>query len=162
MKRYIPYLSLVIIILTVFYSYYSLMPRTISDASTSLTEFSTERALKPLKEISKKAHYLGTKEHKRVREYIVSEIEKLGIPVEIETQEVFANKYNVGAKTSNIIARIKGTDNTKALMLSTHYDSDTRGSIGTSDAGSGIFTILEGLRAYLASGKKAKKMILSF
>lgn len=160
MKQYTSFITLIILVLAVFYSYYSLMPRTISDASTPITEFSTERALKPLKEISKKAHYLGSEEHKNVQQFIVSELQKLGLSVEVETQEVFSSKYNVGAKTSNIVARIKGTNNTKALMLSTHYDSDTRGAIGTSDAGSGIVAIIEGMRAYLDSGKLPKNDII--
>ncbi|MCF2875240.1 MULTISPECIES: M28 family peptidase [unclassified Tenacibaculum] len=160
MKKYFPLLYLIIIVLTVSYSYYSLMPHKVSDASTPLTKFSTERALKPLKEISKEAHYLGSKEHINVREFIVSEFEQLGLQVEIETQEIFSKNYNVGAKTSNIIAKIKGTDSTKALMLSTHYDSDTRSAIGTSDAGSGIVTIIEGIRAFLTTGKQPKNDII--
>ncbi|CAM1345016.1 M28 family peptidase [Tenacibaculum amylolyticum] len=159
MKQYSPFLALIIVILTVFYSYYSLTPHRISNASTSLTEFSTERALKPLKEISKKAHYLGSKEHKNVREYIVSELEKMGLETTVETQQIFSS-YGTGAKINNIIATIKGTNNTKALMLSTHYDSDTSASLGASDAGSGVVTILEGIRAYLASGKKPKNDII--
>ncbi|WP_420551558.1 M28 family peptidase [Tenacibaculum aiptasiae] len=161
MKRYIPFLSLIIIISSVFYGFYSLMPRTISDASTPLTQFSTERALVHLKEISKKAHYLGTEEHRNVRKYIVEELKKLGLEVNIEEAEVFNNDgYGAGAKVYNIIAKIKGTNNSKALMLSTHYDSDTRGSLGASDAGSGVVTILEGIRAYLATGKKPKNDII--
>ena len=161
MKRYSPLFSLFIFAISVFYSFYSLMPRTVSVASsTPLTEFSTERALTHLKEISKKAHYLGSEEHKKVRDYLVSEFENLGLDVTVEEQEVFSDGYRAGAKVYNIIAKLKGSDNSKALMLSTHYDSDTRGSLGASDAGSGVVTILEGIRTYIASGKKPKNDII--
>lgn len=161
MKRYIPFISLLIIISSVFYGFYSLMPRTVPEkASVPLTEFSTERALIHLKKISKEAHYVGTKAHQDVRNYIVSELEKLGLTVEIQEKEVFNDRYATGTKVYNIIAKIKGSDNSKALMLSTHYDSDTRGSLGVSDAGSGVVTILEGIRAYLETGKQPKNDII--
>lgn len=136
------------------------MPQSISDASTPLTEFSTERALVPLKEMSNKPHYVGTEEHQRVREFIISELEKLGLSVEIQEQEVFNKQEREGTKVYNIIAKIKGSDNSKALMLSTHYDSGINSAIGASDAASGVVTILEGIRAYLASGKQPKNDII--
>ena len=160
MKRFSTYISLFIIIVTIFYSYYSLMPRSISDTSTPLTEFSTERALIHLKQISKKAHYVGTKEHKNVREYIVSELQKLGLTVEIQEQEVFRKYRNVGTKAHNIIAKIAGSNSAKAVLLSSHYDSGVRGAVGASDAGSGVVTIMEALRAYRVSGKQPKNDII--
>ena len=60
------------------------------------------------------------------------------------------------AKPKNILARIKGREQGKALMLLSHYDSSAHSSLGASDAGSGVVTILEGLRAYLSEGKTPK------
>ena len=45
-------------------------------------------------------------------------------------------------------------------MLLSHYDSALTPSYGASDAGSGVVTILETLRAYKASGKKPKNDIV--
>ncbi len=45
-------------------------------------------------------------------------------------------------------------------MLLSHYDSALTPSYGASDAGSGVVTILETLRAYKASGKKPKNDII--
>lgn len=53
------------------------------------------------------------------------------------------------------MARIKGTGNEKALMLLSHYDCAVH-SHGAADAGSGLATILEGLRAFMA-GKPIHK-----
>ena len=45
-------------------------------------------------------------------------------------------------------------------MLLTHYDSNPHSSLGASDAGSGVVTILEGVRAFLAKNKQPKNDII--
>ena len=117
------------------------MPQKITRADTPLTEFSTERALVHLKQIAKKPHFVGTAEHKKVQDYIVGELEKLGLNTEIQQQVALNKKWRAGTTTQNIIAKIKGTSNSKALLLLTHYDSAVHSSLGASDAGSGVVTI---------------------
>ena len=63
------------------------MPRDGSPASISETQFSTERAQTILKEISKAPHYVGSQEHENVRNYLLGQLEDLGL--EVETQEGF-------------------------------------------------------------------------
>ena len=53
MKRSQSFVSFLLIIGLVYLSFYSLMPQNGTPASISETEFSTERALIPLKEITK-------------------------------------------------------------------------------------------------------------
>src|SRR5690554_4295121 len=45
-------------------------------------------------------------------------------------------------------------------MLLAHYDSKSHASLGASDAGSGVVTILEGLRAYLHENKTPKNDLI--
>ena len=152
-------IALLIIIVSIYISFQALLPTKISDLTTEKTEFSTERALIHLKEISKKPHFVGTEEHKNVRHYIVSELKKLGLETEI--QEGYSiTTWNNLTKSKNILARIKGSDKGKALMLLTHYDSNPHSAIGASDAGSGVVTILEGLRAFLAKNIQPKNDII--
>ena len=152
-------IAILIIILAVYSSFDALLPNKISDLETPLHQFSTERALIQLAQISKKPHYTGSEAHAKVRHYIVSELEKLGL--ETQLQEGYTiSKWGNLAKPINILARIKGTANTKALMLLTHYDSNPHSAIGASDAGSGVVTILEGVRAFLAEGKQPKNDII--
>ncbi len=163
MKRLSHIFSFVIILLLVYVSFKSLMPSEISDLNTPKTQFSTERALLHLKEISKEAHYVGTPAHTQVRQYIVTELQKMGL--EVEVQEGFTMStwrgYSNLVKPQNILARIKGTGEGKAVMLMSHYDSAPHSaSKGASDAGSGVVTILESLRAYLASGTTPKNDII--
>ncbi len=58
------------------------------------------------------------------------------------------------------MARIEGSGDGNALLLMSHYDSAMHSSPGASDAASGVATILEGLRAYLASGNTPENDII--
>ncbi|VAW18136.1 Peptidase, M20/M25/M40 family, partial [hydrothermal vent metagenome] len=159
-RNYSSVVSLLIIVATIHWSFSSLMPNKISDLKTPKNEFSTERALVHLKEISKKPHYVGTQNHKGVRNYIIKELEKLGLTVEIQTQTAINKKWRSGTETKNILAKIKGSEPGKALLLLSHYDSAVHSSFGASDAGSGVVTILEGVRAFLANNKQPKNDII--
>ncbi len=160
MKRFQSLLSLLLIIGLIYFSFYSLMPQKGEPASISDTEFSSERALIPLKEITKAPHFIGTQEHERVREYIVQQLQDLGLQTEVQEGFVLNSKWKSLDKPKNIIAKIDGTSDGKALLILTHYDSALTPSLGASDAGSGVVTILESVRAYLASGKKPKNDII--
>jgi len=159
-KNYNSVISFLIIVATIYLSFSTLMPKKISDATTPLTEFSTERALLHLKEITKKPHYIGTSEHTKVREYIVDQLHELGLTTEVQQQVTLSKKFRAGTTTKNIIAKIKGANSEKALLLLTHYDSAVHSSLGASDAGSGVVTILESLRAFLAKNRQPKNDII--
>jgi hypothetical protein len=152
-------IALLLLIAAVYWSFTALMPSGFTKLDTDKNSFSTERALVHLKEISKAPHYVGSKEHDRVRNYIVTQLENLGLHVEI--QETFSMRgYGNLSKPKNIITKIKGTNSTKALLLLTHYDSAPQASLGASDAGSGVVTILEGIRAYLSKDEQPKNDII--
>ncbi|MCD6543500.1 MAG: M28 family peptidase [Flavobacteriaceae bacterium] len=159
-KNYSAAVSFIIILFTIYWSITSLMPNRITNLDTPKNKFSTERALVHLKEITKHPHFVGTKNHKKVRNYIVSELEKLGLTVEIQTQVAINTKWRAGTNTKNILARIKGSEKGKALMILSHYDSAVHSSYGAADAGSGVVVILEGIRAYLANNPKPKNDII--
>ena len=152
--------SFFLIVGLVYYSFFSLMPQKGSPSSVEETKFSTERALIPLKEITKAPHYIGTKEHARVRNYLIGQLEELGLETQIQEGFVINPKWKSLDKPKNIIAKIQGSENGKSLLLLSHYDSALTPSYGASDAGSGVVTILETLRAYKASGKKPKNDII--
>jgi hypothetical protein len=137
-----------------------LSPSSKIEKTSSLTEFSTDKALLQLKEITKKPHFTGSPEHEVVRNYLVSELEKLGLPVEIQEQMAVNKKWRVATNNKNILARIKGRGNGKALLLLSHYDSNPHSSLGASDAGSGVVVILEGVRAFLAKKEIPKNDII--
>ena len=153
MKRFQSLISFFLIIGLVYLSFSSLMPKSGTPASISETKFSTERALIPLREITKAPHYIGTEEHARVREYIVEQLNGLGLETEIQEGFIMNTKWKSLDKPKNILAKIKGSGNGKSLLLLSHYDSALTPSFGASDAGSGVVTILETIRAFQASAK---------
>jgi len=152
--------ALLLMILAIYWSFSALMPQSFSKIDTEGHLFSTERALVHLKEISKQPHFIGNLEHSKVKDYIIKELEHLGLKTEIQEGYSHNAKWGSIVKSKNILARIKGRSNTKALMLLSHYDSNPHSSLGASDDGSGVVTILEGLRAYLSTGKTPKNDII--
>ena len=152
-------IALILLSLAVYWSFDALLPNTISDIDAKETSFSTQRALIHLKEISKKEHYLGNDAHSDVRAYIVNELKKLGLETQIQEGYSMSQWGNL-SKPKNILTKIKGTDNSKAILLLTHYDSNPHSSFGASDAGSGVVTILEGIRAFLSENKTPKNDII--
>ena len=159
MKNLTSFISVTILILVFFWSYSDLIPSTKTNNSNDLeTEFSIDNALFHLKEISKEPHYTGSENHLIVQTYIVNELIKMGLSPEVKNQ-VSINKWRSSTNTANIIASIKGYEKGKSLLLLSHYDSRHHSSLGASDAGSGVVTILEGIRAFLAKNKKPKNDI---
>ncbi|WP_418508975.1 M28 family peptidase [Corallibacter sp.] len=152
-------IALILITITVFWSFYVLLPSKISNIDTPNNAFSTDRALVQLKEISKAPHYLGNEAHAKVRDYIISELEKLELKTEVQIDYSMSQWGNL-SKPKNVLARIPGSNSGKALLLLSHYDSNPHSSIGASDAGSGVVTILEGIRAFLSTGKQPKNDII--
>ncbi|MGF1556515.1 M28 family peptidase [Paucihalobacter sp.] len=153
-------IAVLLLVLATYWSFSSLMPSKISDLNTPETEFSTERALVHLKKISEKPHYPGTEAHTEVRDYIKKELESLGFETHRQEGYSYSPKGRNVTKVQNIVGRIRGKNNSKALLLMSHYDSNPHSSLGASDAGSGVVTILEGLRAYLKSGKTPNNDII--
>ena len=160
LKKYSKAVAVLILVATVYFSFYSLMPKAVTETNVPEAQFSTQRALVHLKEITKKPHYTGSEAHTVVRNYLVNEFEQLGLTVEIQEQVAVNKKWRAATNTKNILARIKGSENGKALLLLSHYDSNPHSSLGASDAASGVVIILEGIRAFLAENKTHKNDII--
>lgn len=152
-------LSLLLLVLAVYWSFKALMPP-YSDETLADTEFSTNKALNHVGNLSKVPHAVGFKAHATVRAYIISELEKMGLETQLQAAYTIGDWGNL-SKPINIMARIKGTDaSKKAVLVMSHYDSHPHSSFGASDAGSGVATILEGIRAFLATKRSPKNDII--
>ncbi len=159
MRKFPSLITLFLIIISIYYTFHSSKSHTITDLSTPKQEFSTLRALEHVKSIAEKPHYLGSPAHEEAKSYIVNELSKMGLQPQI--QEGFSiGKSGNCSRPQNILAKIKGSSNGKALMIMSHYDSSQHSSFGASDAASGVATILEGIRAYLATNKTPKNDII--
>ncbi|WP_350284444.1 M28 family peptidase [uncultured Croceitalea sp.] len=152
-------ICLFLAVFAVYWSYKSLMPNYTGDAALAQTEFSVDRALSHVKNISKEPHGVGFAGHKRAMSYVIGALNKMGL--QTTTQEGYtAGDWGNLSKATNIIAKIKGTSSGKALVLMSHYDSSPHSSYGASDAGSGVATILESVRAFLAKDQQPKNDII--
>lgn len=159
MKKFASIVSLLLMLLAIYWGFRSSMPFYKSDAGVSDTLFSTDRALKHVKAISQSPHAVGFPAHEKVRTYIIAELEKMGLKTSSQEGYSVGNGTNLG-KAINVLARIEGTGSGRALLLLSHYDSDPHSSLGASDDASGVATILESVRAFLAAGQKPKNDII--
>ena len=160
MKRFSSLLSVLIILVVVYWSFSDLKPSETSFSSKNDGSFSVENALNHVKNMSSSAHYVGSDDHKKVQQYILDELTKMGLKPELQTQTAVNQKWFGATTAQNILARIKGAEKGKVLLLLSHYDSNPHSSKGASDAGSGVAVILEGVRAFLEANKTPKNDII--
>lgn len=159
MKRYSSPITLLLVLLAIYGSFKASMPSYTPDAHLDDMSFSTDRALVHVKNMSVKPHAVGFPAHSEVRDYIISELNALGL--ETTTQQGYTTgDWGNYSSATNILARIKGREKGKALLLLSHYDSSPHSSLGASDAASGVATILEGARAFLRQNSPPKNDII--
>ena len=159
-KNYTSLVSILFLAALLFGVFYFMMPQRYDQKEAPLTEFSTQRALEKVKVIASKPHFVGSKNHEVVAQYLQKELQNLGL--ETSFQEGFTLIENgTLVKSKNILARIKGSNSSKALVLLSHYDSAPHSfSKGASDDASGVATILEGVRAFLHNKTQHKNDII--
>nr|WP_315141508.1 M28 family peptidase [uncultured Flavobacterium sp.] len=159
-KSHSSILSVLFILAFLGFVFFTMMPQWPSDDDAPLAEFSTQRALEQVKNISQKPHFVGSENHDVVGNYLVKELQNLGLETSIQEGYSFSD-WGTLTKCKNILARIKGNNSDKALLLLTHYDSAPHSySHGASDAGSGVATILESVRAFTYNKKQHKNDII--
>ncbi|GAB4211223.1 MAG: M20/M25/M40 family metallo-hydrolase [Roseiflexaceae bacterium] len=114
--------------------------------------FSTQRALLHVQEIAQQPHPIGSPENARVRDYLVRTLEGQGLAVEVQRDSVFRETSAgpfIAGRVENVVARLPGADNTRAVLLMAHYDSVLAGP-GANDDGAGVAALLETARALRA------------
>lgn len=129
------------------------------DSSAPPDVFSSARAMDKLRVIASTPHAIATSAHDEVRDYLLSELKVFGLNPEIQKTYVKSDLYNTSGIIENIITRIPGTDNSKAVMIAAHYDSVPT-SPGAADDGAAIAAMLETVRAIQVSGPLKNDLIL--
>jgi hypothetical protein len=147
-KSYSSVLSVLFILGILGLIFFTMMPQETSTDDAPLSEFSTKRALEQVKNISEKPHFVGSENHEVVANYLIKELQKMGLETSFQEGFAFSDGGTL-TKCKNILARIKGSKSDKALLLLSHYDSAPHSfSHGASDDASGVVTILESVRAF--------------
>lgn len=115
-------------------------------------EFSALRALKHVHKIAHKKHPMWSQENKKVRSYLLREMRTLGLKPQTQTRPLPREGLHprasrlAGLPVVNLMARIKGSRSTGAVLLVAHYDSAHRGP-GAADDAAAVAAILETVRA---------------
>ncbi len=131
------------------FSIYRQTPPAAKSVDSPLSEFSASRAMNHLAIIAQRPHQMGSVEHDAVRDYLVKELGAQGLVTEVQTatalNPVWRGEFRAGT-VQNVMARLPGVANSKAVMLVAHYDSVPNGA-GASDDGAGVAALLETVRA---------------
>ena len=143
------YVTLGLLLITAWFSsYFRIIPSPVP-ATAPDSVFSSGRAMSHLVRIASEAHPPGSPAHADVREYLLAQLRALGHQPSVQT----ATSAPAGedstrvATVRNILARIPGSQpGGRAVLVTAHYDSHEI-ALGAADAGSGVVTILESLRA---------------
>ena len=140
------------------------VPRPVA-ASAPATEFSSARALQYVRVVAREPHPMGSRANAAVRDYLVSQLRRLGLTPEIQrtTSAYYPLPGLLQAGTSeNVLARLPGSQpGGKAFLLAAHYDSVPTGP-GATDNGSGVASMLETLRALQAGPPLRNDVIFLF
>jgi len=114
------------------------------------TVFSAERAMRHVEQIALRPHPMGTADHDRVRDYLLSQLTALGLKPQVQTTTGIGTRYPVAGRVQNVLAWLPGTDSHgKAVLLMAHYDGVEAGP-AAGDDGTGTAALLETLRALRA------------
>jgi len=157
---------LVLLLLACFVSLsvYRLSPPDGLPATAPATEFSSARALRHVESIARNPHPVGSAEHALVRSYILKELEAVGLAPEVQ-ETTAVNRVGGGliaaGSVSDVMARLKGTGDGSAVMLTAHYDSVPTGP-GASDDASSVAALLETARALKAGPPLKNDVIFLF
>ena len=152
-----------LVALLVAFSIYRQTPPAAVGATAPLVEFSSERAMQRLEVIAKRPHPMGSLDHAQVRDYLLKELETAGLKPELQktTGINFQSGRILAGSVQNIVARLPGTANTKAVVIAGHYDSVPNGP-GASDDGAAVAAMLETLRALKAGAPLQNDVIFLF
>jgi len=127
------------------------------------TDFSAERAMEQISAIAQAPHPVGSTEIERVRGYIITQLETMGLSPEIqETTAAISKGTTVFVSAiKNIVVKIPGSNPNKAILLDAHYDTRMM-TPGASDCSSCVATVLETTRAFLEDQPLQNDIILLF
>jgi len=113
-------------------------------STAPLDRFAAGRAVEHLAQIAGAPTPIGSAQHRQVREYLLKELQELGLEVEVQETTIYNPGWRIAANVANVIARIPGTESSKAVALVAHYDTINLvpGASGTKAAVAAILELL--------------------
>lgn len=130
-------------------------------ATAADSVFSAERAMRHVQQIAQRPHGMGTADHDRVRDYILAQLESLGLPGALQTTTALGTRYQEAGRVQNIVAHLPGSaPSAKAVLLMVHYDG-VGAAPAAADDGAGVAAVLETLRALKARRTPLKQDVIA-
>jgi Peptidase family M28 len=141
------------------------LPATSSPPTTAGdSDFDWRRAVTHLRVIAAESHFIGTAAHRKVCEYLQAEAARLpGVRSELQTSVASYRAWDplAIATVTNVVARIPGTVNDRAVLVAAHHDSVPTGP-GAADDGSAVAAMLEVLRLAARGPAPRNELIFLF
>jgi hypothetical protein len=160
--RLTPLLALAALLVVGGLSLLSLVPPRPVPATASKAVFSAERAWDHLEVIAAEPRPQGSPAADAAREYIVAELEALGLAPRIEAS-TRTRRLRDGMERAfelrNVVVEVAGTDPTGAVLMLSHYDSHWTGT-GAGDAGLSVAALLEAMRVLAAGPPLRNDLVL--
>lgn len=143
----------------------SLAPPDIRPAGAPADDFSAERAFAHVLAVADEPRPMGSARIARARSYIASQLEAMGLHVELQERAV-PDYFGVRADEDqvsmvNVLGLLRGVDSTRAVALMAHYDS-APATPGASDNAAGVAAILETVRALRAGPPLRNDLLVIF
>jgi peptidase M28-like protein len=135
-------------------------PRPLSEQAP-LSAFSAARAMKHLSVIARAPHPVNSAEHDAVRDYILGSLREIGLTPQVQRITGEAQGFEIDGALENIVCRLQGSSQDKAILLVAHYDSVAAGP-GASDDGAAVAALLETARALKSLPQLKRDIILLF
>jgi hypothetical protein len=160
-KMAVTLLLVVGIILSIFW----FLPRGSLPEDADLDSFSAARAMQHLSSIARAPHSMGSSQQAAVRDYIIQQLEALGLDPEIQQAigflPIVLQDESAAGMIENIVARMEGTDSSGALLILAHYDSVPIAP-AAADNGTGASVLLELARLLSTRESLQNDVILLF
>ena len=121
-------------------------PPEMSVQGVSPSQFSLDNALTHIRTIAARPHPSGSAENTKVREYLVKTLTDEGLTPQIQELVLMGQTSEAPLVVRNVVARLNGSNNTRAVLLVAHHDTTDR-SPGAADNGSSVAALLETARA---------------
>lgn len=151
------------IVLLAVFSVGMLKPPKPVPATAGLTTFSAQRAFAHVQAIARTPHPIGSSANVTVRDYLVSQLSALGLNPQIFTAVGISrrNRSSAIGNVQDILGRLPGSANSRAVVLLAHYDSVYRAP-GAGDDAAGVAAILETVRALRAGPVLKNDLVVVF
>mgnify|MGYP003602490201 CR=1 FL=1 len=125
-KSYSSVLSVLFILAFLGFIFFTMMPQWTSDDDAPLAEFSTQRALEQVKNISQKPHFVGSENHDVVVNYLVKELQKIEGAIRTLSHDISSENNFNNSDFNNILYNLIEANN---KISNTHFTIDIGNSI---------------------------------